>query len=72
MLHVEFARRHKNWSQKQLGDVARIHQTFISEIERGVGLPTPDQRQRLARALDVDVETLRVPVADAVLEQRAG
>jgi transcriptional regulator with XRE-family HTH domain len=46
----------------QLGDVTRIHQSFVSEIERGVGLPTPDQAQRLARALDVPVETLLQPV----------
>lgn len=62
MLHIEFARRVKGWNQTQLGTVARIHQTFISEIERGVGLPTPDQQQRLARALDVPVETLLLPV----------
>lgn len=66
MTQLEFERRRKKLSQAQLGNAARIHQTFISEIERGVGLPTLDQQQRLARVLDVPVESLLLPVEAAV------
>ncbi len=58
MINLEFARRRKGWTQRQLGDLVRIHQTFISMIERGAALPTADQADRIARALDVDPETL--------------
>ena len=46
MLHIEFARRHKGWSQATVGHLPTVRSRaghFISEIERGVGLPTPDQ-----------------------------
>jgi transcriptional regulator with XRE-family HTH domain len=66
---MEFARRHKGWNQRQLADLVRIHQYFISELERGLAVGEPDQRERLAKALDVDVDTLLQPVASAVLEQ---
>ncbi len=64
MTVLEFTRREKGWSQKDLGDLptVRIHQVFISQIERGVGLPTIEQRQRLARALGVAPERLLDPV----------
>jgi transcriptional regulator with XRE-family HTH domain len=64
MLVLKYARLEKGWSQKDLGDLptVRIHQVFISQIERGVGLPTPDQRQRLAKALGVAPERLLDPV----------
>jgi transcriptional regulator with XRE-family HTH domain len=60
MTVLEFVRREKGWSQKDLGDLpaVRIHQVFISQCERGTGVPTPDQRVRLARALGVDPEKL--------------
>jgi transcriptional regulator with XRE-family HTH domain len=64
MTVLEFTRRDRKWSQKDLGDLpsVRIHQVFISQIERGVGIPTPDQRVRLARALGVAPERLLDPV----------
>lgn len=68
MNYLEFARRRKKLSQAELGHVTRIHQTFISEIERGVGLPTLDQRERLARVLDVPVESLLLQ-AEEVLQR---
>ena len=64
MLYLELARRQKGWSQGDLGDhpKVRIHRNFISMIERGLGLPVPDQVARLARALDIPVEMLLQPV----------
>jgi transcriptional regulator with XRE-family HTH domain len=70
MTVLEIARREKGWSQQQLGDLVRIHQTFISMIERGVGLPAPDQRVRIARALGVPPDKLLDPVT--VTEEKVG
>jgi len=63
MRHIEFARRRKHWSQQQLAALVRLTQSNISAIERGVLLPTPEERERLARALDVDPASLLAPVA---------
>jgi len=64
VLFIEFARRQKRWTQKDLGDACRIHQHFISMIERGIGLPVPDQLARLARELDLPPEKVLQPVPD--------
>jgi transcriptional regulator with XRE-family HTH domain len=53
MLHVEFARRQKRWSQETLGQLTDIPQAFISLMELGRGIPTPAQAQRLADVLGV-------------------
>ncbi len=62
MFYLELARRQRRWTQKDLGDRTRMHQHFISMIERGIGLPTDDQRARLARVLDLPSEQLLQPV----------
>jgi ribosome-binding protein aMBF1 (putative translation factor) len=64
MTVLEIARRELGLSQKELGDhpKVRIHQTFISLCERGMGLPTADQRVRLAAVLGVDPAKLLDPV----------
>jgi transcriptional regulator with XRE-family HTH domain len=73
MLLLEFARRQKKWSQQTLGDLptVRIHQTFVSQFERGTGVPSQDQRERLARALDVDPDRLLDPVIVTTEEETA-
>jgi transcriptional regulator with XRE-family HTH domain len=72
---LQAKRQEKGWSQERLGlhpDV-RIAQDFISRIERGEGLPTPAQAERIAKALGIPVETLlqpALPVApDAPVER---
>lgn len=67
MTRMEFARRNLGFSQEQLGldpDV-RIHQSFISLIELGKGIPTPEQALRLARRLGLDPVDLLKPVVIA-------
>jgi transcriptional regulator with XRE-family HTH domain len=66
MTNLEYARRKRGWTQNQLSAVARISQSFISQIERRTGLPTPDQHARLAKALDIPAETLLDPVPPEV------
>ena len=53
MNYLKFFRQQKGWSQKQLGDLVRIHQGVISQLEGGTGLPAGDQAARLSRALGV-------------------
>ena len=65
LTRLQAARLARGWSQEKLGlhPEVRIDQGFISMIERGEGLPTPSQAERLAKALGLTVETLLQPVA---------
>ena len=72
MLYCELARRQKNWRQIDVGHdpKVRISANFLSLVERGLGLPTPDQIQRLARKLGIaeDLVLAKVPEGVAVPE----
>ena len=73
MTRMEFARRNLQLTQEALGldpDV-RIAQYFISLCELGKGLPTEDQRARLARRLGLDPANLLKPVVVADSPQQA-
>lgn len=70
--YLEFARRQKDWSQKQLGDLVRIHQSFISQLEIGTGVPAGDQGARLSRALGVPEELLLEEVLDLIAAAKRG
>ena len=69
MIYLELARRQKGWTQQQLGDHPRVRiaQYFISMIERGTGLPTRDQVERLARVLGVQPDLLLATVPEGEL-----
>jgi transcriptional regulator with XRE-family HTH domain len=61
---MQVARNNRNLTQEELGrdpDV-RIAQYFISLLELGKGIPTPDQRLRLARRLGLHPDDLLKPV----------
>lgn len=50
----------KGLSQEAYADVAGIHRTYVSDIERGARNPTITVVEKLARGLGVDViELLR-------------
>lgn len=70
MLYLELARRNKKLNQADLAAVARVGQYFISDIELGKALPTPDQRARIARVLEIDpailTEPVRIPTEESV------
>jgi transcriptional regulator with XRE-family HTH domain len=70
IFNLEAARRQRGWTQRDLGEhpSVRIHQTFISMIERGIGLPGPEQLERLSHVLNVPVDQLLKPV-DVPLEE---
>ena len=63
MTFLEFRRRERGLSQRELGRRARLEQSFISQIERGTGIPMPDQAERLARELGLPADLLLKAVA---------
>lgn len=52
-LTVKELRRHKGWSQEELGFETDLHRTYVSGIERGVPNPTITVVARIAKALSV-------------------
>ncbi len=51
-------RRTSGRSQEELADLAGLHRTYLSQVERGIVNVTIDNLQRLADVLDVDVAAL--------------
>jgi transcriptional regulator with XRE-family HTH domain len=45
-------------SQEELADLANIHQTYLSGVERGKRNPTVTVLQRIAEALGADIADL--------------
>lgn len=58
--NVRVAREKKGWSQDRLSEKSELHRTYISGIERGVRNPTIQIAQKIAIALDVDIQNLFV------------
>jgi len=57
-LNPQRLRRQKGLSQEELADLANIHQTYLSGVERGKRNPTVTVLQRIAEALGADIEDL--------------
>lgn len=57
-LNVQRLRRAREYSQEELADRAKIHQTYLSGVERGIRNPSALVLERIARALGVDIEDL--------------
>jgi transcriptional regulator with XRE-family HTH domain len=57
-LNLQRLRRQKGLSQEELADLANIHQTYLSGVERGKRNPTVTVLQRIAEALGADIEDL--------------
>lgn len=53
----------RGWTQEHLADVAGLHRTHISAIERGRCSVTLDNIERLAQALKVPLPELFAPRA---------
>ncbi|MFO1350149.1 MAG: helix-turn-helix transcriptional regulator [Gammaproteobacteria bacterium] len=58
-------RKHNNWSQTELGQLARLHYTHIGRFERGASRPSGDTLKRLAAALSVTSDYLLEGAVDA-------
>lgn len=57
-LNLQNLRREKGLSQEELAFRSGIHQTYLSGVERGKRNPTALVMQRIAAALDSDIEQL--------------
>lgn len=57
-LNLQAFRRERGLSQEELAHRADIHQTYLSGVERGRRNPSILVLQRIAAALDIDLEDL--------------
>ncbi|MCJ2098900.1 helix-turn-helix transcriptional regulator [Methylobacterium sp. E-046] len=57
-LNVLDLRRGRNLTQEEVAHRAEIHQTYLSDVERGKRNPSILVLNRIAAALSVDVEEL--------------
>lgn len=51
-------RRELDLSQEELAERAELHQTYISDIERGGRNPSLDNVEKLAKALNISITRL--------------
>jgi transcriptional regulator with XRE-family HTH domain len=51
-------RKQRGWTQEDLGERSGLSYKFIGEIERGVGNPTIDSIDQIAKAFAIDVALL--------------
>ena len=59
--HIRKLREAKGLSQEALADIAGLHRTYISSVERGEKNFTVDTLERLAEALSVDIRVFFEP-----------
>jgi ribosome-binding protein aMBF1 (putative translation factor) len=64
VLRIAKERRRRGWTQTQLAAKARLSTSDVSRIETGRMRPYPVQAERLARALNLRVESLLDEVPD--------
>ena len=57
-LNLQALRRARGLSQEELAHLANIHQTYLSGVERGKRNPSIVVLNRIAAAMQVDVEEL--------------
>lgn len=57
-VNVQRLRRDRALSQEELGARARVHQTYLSQVESAKRNPSIDVVERLAEALGVDISAL--------------
>ena len=57
-LNLKRLRQARGWSQEEFADLAGMHRTYVSAIERGVQNPTITVVEKLALALETTVGAL--------------
>ena len=55
---IKKAREDAHLSQEQLADLAGIHRTYVSQLERGIKVPTLTILERICSALSIRVSAL--------------
>lgn len=56
--NITVTRKAKNISQEELAEMVDVNQTFISQVERGVRVPTVAMLEQIADVLDCSVDGL--------------
>jgi len=56
--NVRLVRKARQMSIKQLSELSGVSQTMISEVERGLKIPTIDVAGKIAAALGIDLTNL--------------
>jgi len=69
MANLRRLRRQVGWSQEELATRSGLHRTFVSSVERGERNISLDNIDRLALALNVDVQVLLEPEAHPEAQQ---
>ena len=59
--NLKFFRQLKKISQEELADIAGLHRTYVSSVERGERNISIDNMEKLALALGVDIRELLSP-----------
>jgi transcriptional regulator with XRE-family HTH domain len=63
-LNLRDERHRRELSQEALADIAGLHRTYVSQVERSVTNVSLDNIFRLAKALNLDVHKLLLPRAE--------
>ncbi len=56
--HLRALRKARSLSQAELGELADLNDKYLGELERGIGNPSLEVLQKLAKALEVNVATV--------------
>lgn len=59
--NLKSLRKKKHISQEQLAELAELHRTYVSSVERAERNISIDNMEKLARALGVDIKILLSP-----------
>lgn len=57
-MRIRYLRQQKKMSQEALALEAEINKNYLSDLERGLRNPTLKIMERIASALDMNIETL--------------
>ena len=66
---LRFLRFTRGWSQEVLAELAGLHRTYISQIERGQVNVSVDNLEKLANAFELPVPELLTPPSPADLAE---
>ncbi len=56
--NIKKVRQTRNISQEQLAEMINVNQTFVSQLERGIRVPTVAMLEQIADVLDCSVDGL--------------
>ncbi|MBD2183110.1 helix-turn-helix transcriptional regulator [Planktothrix sp. FACHB-1355] len=65
-VEIQRLRTAKRWSQEHLAEVANLHRTYISQLERGLKSPSVRVLYQIATALGVTMSALLEAVEESL------